>query len=164
MDNAELMWIKLVQHKAYPELYTSLLNNNKCYQPLVRQLYLFIDKQGLIRCGGRIHNADIDYTTKFPILLPTYHYYTAMVIRNEHSRTLHGGTQATVTYLRQRYWIPHIRRAVNQIVNKCVICRRVVGKSYARPISAPLQEIRVKMNPPFRSTMMNEHFILCLRN
>ena len=34
--------------------------------PLVRQLRLFLDSNGLLRCGGRIHNAPISELAKFP--------------------------------------------------------------------------------------------------
>ncbi len=52
---------------------------------LIRQLRLFIDKDGLIRCGGRIHNAPIPKATKFPILLPKNDYLTNLIIRDIHA-------------------------------------------------------------------------------
>ena len=35
-----------------------------------RQLCLFIDSKGFLRCGGRLHNAPLSDLTKFPYLLP----------------------------------------------------------------------------------------------
>ena len=38
-----------------------------------KQLSLFIDPEGVWRCGGRLSNADVPYTTRHPILLPRDH-------------------------------------------------------------------------------------------
>ena len=45
-----------------------LLANRKPQLLLVRQLRLFMDKDGLTRYGGRINNASLPKETKFPIL------------------------------------------------------------------------------------------------
>ncbi|CAB4010137.1 Hypothetical predicted protein [Paramuricea clavata] len=36
-----------------------------------------------------------------------------------------------------------------KIVDKCVLCRKVDGKSYQAPISPPLPEFKVQRNQPF---------------
>jgi len=52
--------------------------------PLIRQLSLFLDKNHIIRCGGRIHNAPVSETTKFPILLPKKHQLTSLIVLATH--------------------------------------------------------------------------------
>ncbi|XP_063408858.1 uncharacterized protein LOC134692334 [Mytilus trossulus] len=51
-------------------------NTNKV--PRVRQLGLFLDETGLIRCNGRIHNAPIPESAKFPYLIPANHPLTRL--------------------------------------------------------------------------------------
>ncbi|XP_077865242.1 uncharacterized protein LOC144351801 [Saccoglossus kowalevskii] len=151
MNHTETLWVKTVQHETFPELFTPLRKQTKKPQ-LCQQLVLFLDEHGIIRCGGRIHNADMNFGIKFPVLLPTHSSFTSLIISSEHARSMHGGTQTTVTLIRQRYWIPKIRRVVKQATNKCVICRRVVGKPYADPIAAPLPGYRVQKSNPFEVT------------
>ena len=40
------------------------------------QLGLYIDNNGLIRCKGRLENAEICEGSRYPLLLPKYHRYT----------------------------------------------------------------------------------------
>jgi len=55
---ASLKWIQTVQRQSFsPEIQN--LTSKSSRLPLVRQLRLFRDKGGLIRCGGRIHNAPV---------------------------------------------------------------------------------------------------------
>ncbi|XP_070560174.1 uncharacterized protein [Ptychodera flava] len=121
-------------------------------ETLVRQLRLFIDRDGILRLGGRLHNAPINEETKFPILLPRNHAFTRLVIQQAHIRVLHSGMQATVTNIRQRYWIPRIRESVKAVLRKCVTCRKIAGKPYRMPITPPLQSYRVSDAPPFTVT------------
>ena len=120
--------------------------------PLVQQFRLFIDDAGDIRCGGRIHNASICEDAKFPYLLPQKHPFTRLVVLDAHERLLHSGLSSTITYLRQKCWIPAIRRCVQSVLRKCVVCMKVNGKSYPAPDTPPLPRIRVEDSHPFTVT------------
>ena len=68
---ANLRWVGNAQHRGFPEETSSLQSSNRSSRlPLVRQLQLYLDHTGLIRCGGRIHNAPLSESAKFPYLLP----------------------------------------------------------------------------------------------
>ena len=69
------------------------------------QFHLFQDNRGVWRCGGRLHNADLPYNALYPILLPSTHYFTQLVVRRAHFRVGHNGVKETLTELRTRYWI-----------------------------------------------------------
>ena len=74
LHKVKLMWVKDMQQSVYwREVDNLQLILKKPKTPrvlLVRQLRLFLDKHGLLRCGGRIHNAPLSEVTKFPYLLP----------------------------------------------------------------------------------------------
>ncbi|VDI78847.1 Hypothetical predicted protein [Mytilus galloprovincialis] len=59
---------------------------------------------------------------------------------------------ATVTYIRQTFWIPTIRQYAKKLLRKCVICRKVNGKAYVAPNPPPLPKIRLQESPPFTVT------------
>ena len=112
----------------YPTELANLLANTSSRLPLVRQLRLFLVKD-IIRFCGRIHNAPLHESAKFPILLPQNHHLTKLIVRDAHERTLHSGLNSTLTHLRQRYWIPTGRQYVKKIIRHCVTCR-TIGKVY----------------------------------
>uniref|UniRef100_A0ABM0M187 Uncharacterized protein LOC102806767 n=1 Tax=Saccoglossus kowalevskii TaxID=10224 RepID=A0ABM0M187_SACKO len=117
---AEKTWVSDLQQRHFADSFTTIRHNNKRFGVLVRQLRLFIDDDGVLRCGSRLHNADVNFTTKFPALLPSKHYFTTLLVRREHERLHHSGTQAVVTAIRQQYWITNIRQTVNYIIRRCV--------------------------------------------
>ena len=119
---------------------------------LVRQLRLFLDKNGLLRCGGRIHNAPLSDSAKFPCLLPSHHHFTVLIIKNAHSTQFHSGVNATLTALHHRYWIPTARQRIKTVIRKCVVCRKTQGKPYAVPDLPPAIKSRVTQADPFTVT------------
>ena len=149
-------WVKDTQQAVYWKEINNLQLIAKQHKTprvtLVRQLRLFLDADGLLRCGGRIHNAPVSETTKFPYLLPSRHSLSRLVILNIHVRLCHSGTTATVTALRQSYWIPAARQYIKSILHHCVVCRKVTGKPYPAPDPPPLPQLRTQDVHPFTFT------------
>ncbi|XP_065886666.1 uncharacterized protein [Dysidea avara] len=115
LQAAKKLWISSSQHSCFKEELSYLMKRSKHHCPtLVKQLRLFLDKSNLIRCGGRIHNAPVADAAKFPILLPPKHLLTDMFIQQTHKKLHHAGVSATVTALRQVFWIPTIRQHVKK--------------------------------------------------
>ena len=125
---------------------------NKNRFTLVRQLQLFLDKEGILCCGGQIHNAPLSELTKFPYLLPPKHPFTALVIRSIHSKVYHTGTIGTLTAITQSYWIPKGQQYVKMLLRQCTICKRHSGKPHATPDPPPLPKTRTSDVPPFTVT------------
>jgi hypothetical protein len=97
------------------------------------QFGLFMDHDGLWRCGGRLENAGVPQAAKHPIFLPKNHHLTELIVSECHKRVMHGGVSATLTELRSKYWVVKGRQLVKKILHKCVICRRYQGKHYCPP-------------------------------
>ena len=102
-NTAERIWIKSCQQSTYQMELDSLSSKNKPPTALVKQLCLFLDHQHLIGCQGRIHNAPVSESTKFPILLPTYHPFTKLVVLSTHVQQLHSGVNSTLAAIRKQY-------------------------------------------------------------
>ncbi|XP_044167551.1 uncharacterized protein LOC122951619 [Acropora millepora] len=96
-------WIKNCQTLTYSDEIENLTSKSQSRLLLVRQLRLFLDPDGLLRCGGRIHNAPLDDLAKFPFLLPPRHPLSKLIIHDVHVKQLHAGVNATVTALRQTF-------------------------------------------------------------
>ena len=129
-----------------------MLSNSSPRTALVRQLRLFLDGTGLIRCGGRIHNAPITESAKFPLLLPPKNPFTDLVIRDTHVRQLHAGVNSTLTALRLKYWIPAGRQHVKKAINHCVSCKKISGLPYNVPDPPQLPKSRLQQVEPFSVT------------
>ncbi len=152
IQEAEQKWILATQSLFYAKEISSLKSKSPNRLPLTRQLRLFLDENGLLRCGGRIHNAPVDELTKFPYLLPPKQPFTNLVIENAHRNQLHAGVNSTVTTLRQKFWIPAARQSVKSVLRGCVNCRKVLGKPYQAPDPAPLPKSCVYELVPFKVT------------
>ncbi|XP_045158778.1 uncharacterized protein LOC123524558 [Mercenaria mercenaria] len=147
IQEAEDMWIKHVQHTNFSEVYESLIGKKKCNLQL--QLDVFIDKNGLLRCKGRLENASLTESARNPLLLPRDDSFTVLIVEREHKRLFHSGVSQTLSQLRYRYWIPSGRATVRKILRQCLVCRRVEGGAYKMPPMAPLPRSRVTESTPF---------------
>jgi hypothetical protein len=157
---SQRLWVQNTQTTTYHKEIDSIKSKSKTRLPLVRQLRLFIDEKGFLRCGGRIHNAPLSEQARHLYLLPPNHPFTALIVYEAHARQLHCGTASTVTALRQNFWIPSIRQYVKKLLRRCVTCRKLEGTAYNTPDPAPLPKIRMQQTEPFSVTVstMLDHY------
>ena len=151
LKSAAFQWISYIQIQTFRQEIECIKLSSK-RTALVRQLKLFLDEKELLRCGGRINNAPVTDTVKFPYLLAAKDYLTHLIVLDAHERTQHSGINITIAYIQQTFWIPKLRQTVKSILSTCVICRRVIGKSYPAPEMPPLPKERVQDTAPFGIT------------
>ena len=116
LATAELLWLKEAQNS---------LRTNVNYDSWRREFKLFTDENGLLRCGGRVAHADIQYETKHPVLLDSTHRITTLIVEECHRRVQHNGTKDTLTELRSRFWLVKGRQFIRKIIHRCTTCRRI---------------------------------------
>ena len=102
-NNALSLWIYDCQQTSFKQEYKQLKSKPAKRSSLVRQLRLFLDADGYICCGGRIHNAPLSELTRFPFLLPSKHPLTELVLNMIHVNQLHGGVNSVITATRQNF-------------------------------------------------------------
>ena len=74
IERAEKLWILNEQNTHYPEVIDKVTGEiSQCKRNPVKQLDLFIDSEGILRCSGRYKYTDITFKSRFPILLPNIH-------------------------------------------------------------------------------------------
>jgi hypothetical protein len=111
----------------------------------------FLDKNGVLRVGGRIHRSDLGFEEKHPIILPKKHHVSELLIRHYHHKVYHQGRQITHGALRQAgYWVVGGHGMVSRILNSCVTCRKLRGKMLTQHM-ANLPKDRIEPSPPFTS-------------
>ncbi len=145
LKSAEIMLIKELQKKYYAQ-------ERKLLEKKIRppsNLDLYLDEDGLIRCGGRLQHAKLELDAIHPILMPRESLVTESYIRKLHIENGHVGVSHVLAKLRERFWIVKGRAKVKSIIHRCVICRRWEGKGYKLPPIPPLPAARVIENTPF---------------
>ncbi|XP_072384591.1 uncharacterized protein [Diabrotica undecimpunctata] len=96
--------VKIVQNECFQSEISQILKGNtvKRNSNLI-SLNPFL-KDGILRVGGRIKNADFStFSQRHPILLPSDHHITTCIIRDEHYKNLHAGPQLLLLTLRTRF-------------------------------------------------------------
>ena len=125
---------------------------NQRKPPYIDQFQLFLDDRNLLKCKGRINNANLLASEKNPVLLPSTHPFVKLLVIDAHYRMKHGGVNSTLVALREQYWILRGRQVVKTIVRSCIICRKLEGLPYSSQASPDLPACRVSDNPSFSHT------------
>ena len=142
---AEQQIIKILQAEHYRKIlsHPSVKNQLSSLDP-------FLDKDGLLRVGGRLSNStELNYGVKHPVILPRHSHITTMIIKHVHETVHHQGRLITVNALRSSgYWIVGCTSAVSSYIHRCVICKRHrINDSIQKMADLPTH--RTEPAPPF---------------
>ena len=82
--------------------------------------------QGILICRGRVQG-------HYPVYLPDKHPYTVKLVEDAHRRTLHGGVGLTMARIRERHWVPRLRRLTKRVIKQCYGCHHFRVRAAAKP-------------------------------
>ena len=111
----------------------------------------FLDQDGVLRVGGRLKNSLLPFAEKHPVVLPSVHHFTNLVIDHSHVQCLHGGVQLTLSQTRKIYWIIHGKRRVSLQLRKCLVCF-INNPTPSSQLMGDLPHARVRPSRPFSAT------------
>ena len=151
LNFAEVTWVRGVQAHSFATERQDLLHGYERSKH-VKQFNLYLNEDKIIRCKGRINNADTTEESKNPILLPSRHRYTELLIRERHDHVHHNGVRETLNVIRETHWVLKGKDALKRVTRKCTICRRYEGKPFTTPLFLDLPTDRVYEGPPFTYT------------
>ena len=126
----------------------------------LRKLCPFQSKDGTQRVGGRLNHADLHFQMKHPIILPSNHHVTDLIIRHYHAMTGHTGSERVLAETRQMFWIVKGRAMVRRVLSKCITCKKLraqpvsqfmgdLPKDRVTPNEAPFTRVGVDYFGPF---------------
>ena len=107
------------------------------------QLNLQENNEGILVCRDRIQG-------EFPIYLPDTHQCTEKLVEEAHWRTLHGGVGMTMAHVRQKYWVPKLRRLAKRRIKSCYGCRKFQAIAVAKQPPGNLPQDRTKGDHAFQ--------------
>jgi len=96
INEAETRILKIFQTIHFSDDITKFKNTHLPYKGKFIDLNPFLDENGLIRVGGRLQMANLTFSQKHPILLPSRHQITDQIIREIHETHFHAGIQTTL--------------------------------------------------------------------
>lgn len=145
----------VVQMELLGKQYHLLKNKNALpYKDQLLNLNPFIDKNNVMRVGGRLSNSNYSYDTKHPIILHSKHHITYLLTQHYHKMSMHAGSQLMLAMLRQRFWIIGGRNLTRKIARTCVTCCRFNSKGI-QPIMGDLPNERLHADFPFQNTAVD---------
>lgn len=149
-ENAANYWIKIAQAESYRAEIKCLKTNDDKFpsKSKIACLRPFLDKNGVLRVGGRLDNAVVKYSRRHSIIVPPNSRVCTLILQQAHHTTLCGGVQLMMAFIRNHYWIRCLRAKAKSIVLRCVKCIRQSGRT-SEQIMSDLPIDRLKPARPF---------------
>ena len=157
LKKAESLMMQTVQRETYTREIQSLddstsrngVSVTEIRKSSIYRLQPFLDNKGILRVGGRLRRADMEYEEKHPAILPKSSHLTTLAIRHYHEDVHHQGKQITHGRIRDAgIWIVGASRRISNCINQCTTCKKLRGKPQTQ-IMADLPEERLETPPPF---------------
>ena len=122
----------------------------------------FIDKEGILRVGGRLLHSQLPFDVKCPVLLPPNHRISTLVLRHYHELGKHQGRYITHGALREAgYHLEKGSKAIKKYISSCVVCRKTRAPLMSQKM-ANLPAERLAESPAFTYTGLDVfgHFLV----
>ncbi|KAJ8017542.1 hypothetical protein HOLleu_44978 [Holothuria leucospilota] len=147
LKESETEIVKWVQRESFP---SAIRSPGKWKGTAFRKLSPVL-VEGVLRVGGRLSRSQLNYDQRHPVILPSDHHVTKLIIEHHHSSVGHMGAGMTWTSLRNHYWVMRGEATVRKVIGKCLACRKrnaLPGQQYMADLPVP----RVTADkPPFSS-------------
>ncbi|XP_047510573.1 uncharacterized protein LOC125053303 [Pieris napi] len=150
---AEIQIFKVLQKVYFSDVIHNIKTSGRCSRSIQR-LCPFLDSDGLIRVGGRLKNANLQYDHQHPILLPQKDRIIELIISYYHNHNCHVGPVTLMAILRQRFWILSCRSIVRSIIHKCNFCFKA-NPQPTIPLMGDLPDYRVNESNAFVHTAVD---------
>lgn len=148
--------MQIAQNEAYePEISALKAKKEISASSVLKNLSVFLDNDDILRVGGRLTNAKINYDAKHQMLVPKNSNLAEIVIREAHEKCCHGGPKLTEAILRQKFWIIGSTSTIKKQLRKCVDCKKQNPRTLYQQM-ADLPAARVtETKKPFEKCMVD---------
>ena len=82
----------------------------------------YVDEEGLLRFGGRLHRSNLPWERAHPIILPRRHHITRLIIKDIHHAFGHMGQQIVLSQAMRKYWIDLHNKTLD--LQSCLFCKK----------------------------------------
>lgn len=95
-----------------------------------RKISPFVDRDGILKVGGRLEQSDLPATSIHPIILHGKSHEVRMMAEALHDRLYHPPLSSLMATVAYSFHIPHLRPLLKSIMKNCVACQR----KWAHPV------------------------------
>jgi len=146
---AKEFWVKTIQRTTFQSEFKIISESGSLpASHSLSRLTSFIDTARILRVGGRLQASSLTLDAKHPVILPRDSSFTQLIISDAHIRSYHGGTQLTLCFIREEFWIVGGRAPVRKFILRCVRCARY-HQTRAKQLMGQLTKERVNPSRPF---------------
>ncbi|KAJ8928095.1 hypothetical protein NQ314_019375 [Rhamnusium bicolor] len=142
--------IKFLQQKHFSHEISFLKDNKAITNKGLLSLSPFLDQSGILRVGGRLSNAEIPYSQKYPILFPSKNHVVTLMIKREHRDSLSAYPE------KELLDVPDNRLSIWQ---KCVKIQQTFWKRWSVEYLNRLQN-KPKWLSPSKNLIVNQVVLL----
>ena len=71
-----------------------------------------IISENVLKVNCRLKHSNLPTELKHPIILPSDHHITQIIIRDIHENSLHSGRDHTLAISREHYWIINVKSVI----------------------------------------------------
>ena len=121
--------VRRSQERAYPEVFKFFRGDATKEVPIVTQLNLCLDKNGIIRVRSKFGRLKDRTWAKEPVLLPRDCTLTRSLIRDFHILMQHASKHKILTAIRYSFYVPSAYSVVKSVLQRCVFCKQLFGRS-----------------------------------
>jgi len=149
LHTAKMFWVKTIQGENFQSEFKIIADRGSLpASHSLAKLTPFIDSSGILRVGGRLQASSLSQDAKHPAILPRESPFTQLIISDAHTRSYHGGTQLTLCFIREEFWILGGRAPVRKFILHCIRCSRY-RQLRAKQLMGQLPKERVTPTRPF---------------
>lgn len=150
LSQAKVVILQCIQQESYRVEFARLSEGKEIQKNSgLRTLNPFIDRDGLLRVGGRLKHAPIEQGEKHPVIIPGKSHIALLITRHFHERVKHQGRLFTEGAIRNAgFWIVGARKRIHSVIHKCIICQKLRGRIVEQKM-ADLPPDRLATDPPF---------------
>ena len=136
LEAAELEAVRVAQQEYYgPEVLEKIqrLGLGRALEKLkgedlkrtkaVMNLLPYIDQDGILRVGGRLHRSDLPFNAMHQMILPKRHHFTKLVIEKVHQSHGHVGHNWVLSVVLEKYWIVNGICTTKYYLQGCLFCK-----------------------------------------
>ena len=146
LDEALKFWSRKDQEIFYSQEIVILKGGDKLNSSstLFKLRPMYDQEQNLIVIPTRLGGQEL-------VLLPPKSYLSRLIVLNFHVKGMHEGPHATLSEIRNSYWLIDGLSNVKKFLSHCMICRKYNPASYSN-VESSLQPFRTTAQAPWKST------------
>ena len=125
------------------------LENRKTWMISLKQFVPFLDEDKILRIGGRIQEANIDFKQKHPAFLPPKNCITFLFIKAQHFLSAHSGPHHVLGELARVFGVFPVGGvgSIREAVKDCFHCK-VLRRKATQQVMSTLPSYRINAHQP----------------